>query len=165
MIAIELAVPCAAWKRALPGHAALARRAARAAVRRAAPKLGAAEVSLVLADDRFVARLNRTWRRKRGPTNVLSFPCRSGDAHRAARREPEFLGDVVVAFETVAREAGRSDLPLANHFAHLVVHGVLHLFGHDHEKDAEARAMQALEAAALADLGIDDPYQQAENAP
>ena len=164
MIAVEVAVPCAAWKRALPGHAALARRAARAAARRASPRLGAAEVSLVLADDRFVAGLNRTWRRKRGATNVLSFPCRAGDARHPARREPELLGDVVVAYETVAREAGRSGLPLADHFAHLVVHGVLHLFGHDHVKDAEARVMQGLEAAALAELGIDDPYQRAENA-
>jgi probable rRNA maturation factor len=164
MIAVEVAVPCAAWKRALPGHAALARRAARAAVHRASPKLGAAEVSLVLADDRFVARLNRTWRHKRGPTNVLSFPCRISDARRRARREPELLGDVVVAYESVAREAGRSGRPLADHFAHLVVHGVLHLFGHDHEGEAEARIMQALEAAALAELGIDDPYQRAENA-
>lgn len=159
-VQLDVAMTCPRWREALPRAAALARRAARAALDEAAPGIGAAEVSLVLADDATLARLNREYRGVRGATNVLSFP--SAD-RRARTGESPMLGDVVLAFETCAGEAKDRGIPLADHLAHLVVHGVLHLLGHDHEKDAEAVRMEALETAALGRLGIEDPYQRLEN--
>jgi probable rRNA maturation factor len=155
-----VAVPCAVWRTSVPQAVAVARRAVRAALALAAPDIAAAEISVVLADDATVARLNREFRDKPGPTNVLSFPCED----EAALDGPALLGDVVLACETVMREACERALAPADHLAHLVVHGVLHLLGHDHETDGEARRMEALEVAALARMGIGDPYQRAQNA-
>jgi probable rRNA maturation factor len=112
-------------------------------------------VSLVLAGDAAVRALNRRWRGRDSATNVLSFA--SGEAGGAGRTV--LLGDVVLAFETVAREAAEQGKPLADHFAHLVAHGVLHLLGYDHVKAAEARRMEALERRVLAGLGVGDPYR------
>lgn len=113
------------------------------------------EVSLVLADDALVRRLNRQWRRIDAPTDVLSFPA---DDDGLATNAPWLLGDVILAFETVSRAAAEQGKPLADHLRHLVVHGVLHLLGYDHEKPAEAEEMEALETRALARLGVADPY-------
>jgi len=145
-IAVAITIPCADWRRALPRASGLARRAAREALRQAAYE-GDGEVSVVLADDATVADLNRRYRRRRGPTNVLSFSA-----------TPPLLGDVVIAYETTAREAKAQHKPLADHFAHLVVHGTLHLLGHDHRRAAEARRMESLEIVTLFRLGIADPY-------
>lgn len=158
--AVAVAIRCAAWRDLVPDAAALCRRAARAALAVAALRSAGAEVSVVLANDAGIAALNRSFRNKQGPTNVLSFPCEDA----AAPDGPVLLGDVVLACETVAREARERGIAPADHVAHLVVHGVLHLLGHDHEADHEARRMEALEIAALARLGIGDPYQRAENA-
>jgi len=120
----------------------------------------AAELSLVLGDDALVRGLNRLYRRKDAPTNVLSFPALT-DAERARARKPgrpALLGDVVVAFETSRREAAALGKPLADHLAHLVVHGTLHLLGYDHALARDAARMERLEAAVLAGLGIADPY-------
>ncbi len=159
---IAVAVDGAAWRNAVPGAAALVRRAARAALAVASDsdKANRAEISVALADDATIARLNATFRHKPGPTNVLSFPCDDAAGPDGAVT----LGDVVLAFETVAREAEAGRIAVADHLAHLVVHGVLHLLGHDHEADDEARRMEALEVAALARLGIADPYRQADHA-
>jgi probable rRNA maturation factor len=135
------------WRRSLPGAQRLVRRAAKAAL--AALHENKAQVSLALADDAAVRVLNRDYRGKDGPTNVLSFE--SG--------ERPFLGDVVLALETVLAEAERQGKPPADHLAHLVVHGVLHLLGHDHERAREARRMEALEIAVLAGLGVPNPYE------
>jgi len=113
------------------------------------------EVSLVLADDGFVQGLNRSWRNQDSPTNVLAFPCDEAAAERPAGG---LLGDVVVAYQTAAREAREEAIPLDHHLAHLIVHGVLHLLGFDHVLDSDAERMERLEAAALARLGIADPY-------
>jgi probable rRNA maturation factor len=113
---------------------------------------GNAEVSVVLCDDAFIRELNRKWRGQDKPTDVLSFPA-GGDPASAP-----LLGDIVIAFETAAREAFEAGKPLRNHIAHLLVHGFLHLIGHDHANAAEAEAMEALERASLARLGIADPY-------
>ena len=128
----------------------MARRAARAAARGAGLRPGpaGAELSLVLADDATVRALNKQWRRQDKPTNVLSFP--GGD--------PIMLGDVIVAFETVRREAADQGKTLGDHLSHLVVHGVLHLLGHDHVQDCDADVMEGLERRVLAGLGIADPY-------
>ncbi len=118
---------------------------------------GGAEISVLLTDDKAVAALNKKWRGKEGPTNVLSF---SGDDGSAAHCDPVFLGDIVLAFETLEREAAGDGKPFWDHLSHLVVHGVLHLRGYDHETDEEAAEMEALEIELLAGLGIPDPYRE-----
>ena len=135
------------WRSKLPGAVRLARRAAKAALAAAAD--GPSEVSLALSDDAAVRALNRDYRGKDKPTNVLSFE--SG--------ERPFLGDVVLALETVLAEAEAQGKPPADHFSHLVVHGVLHLLGHDHETKSGARRMENLEVSVLAGLGVPDPYE------
>ncbi|NBX02785.1 MAG: rRNA maturation RNase YbeY [Alphaproteobacteria bacterium] len=104
------------------------------------------EITVVLADDAFVKNLNRDFRGKDKPTNVLSFP---GDGH---------LGDIVLAFETIEREAKEQQKTFKAHVQHLLVHGTLHLLGHDHIKDAEAEKMEALEIKILKELGVANPY-------
>lgn len=116
-----------------------------------------AELSIVFADDSTVQRLNRDYRGKDAPTNVLSFALTEAE-------EPDFpgaplvLGDVVLALETVLAEAERDRKAPADHARHLVVHGILHLLGHDHMTDDEAEAMERIETAILARFGIADPY-------
>ena len=113
----------------------------------------AAELSVVLSDDAHVRALNRDWRQIDKATNVLSFPAVQG-----ALSSAPLLGDIVLAYETLEREAQAEGKPLDHHLAHLVVHGTLHLFGFDHETDDEAEDMEALERQALQRLGIPDPY-------
>ena len=147
---------------------ALAERAADAATR-VAPELANARlsVSLLFAGDAEVRDLNRDWRGKDKPTNVLSFPMLTRDELSALAEEgpPELLGDIALALETCAREAGERGVTLEAHAAHLIVHGLLHLAGRDHETSpAEAAAMEALEIKALALLGIGDPYGDSDHA-
>jgi probable rRNA maturation factor len=136
----------------------LCRTAAVEAVASAEKTSGEVEISVVLADDDFVRELNKTWRNKDMPTNVLAFPCSAGDDYLGAGAE-RLLGDVIVAFQTAQREADEMKLPLEHHFAHLIVHGVLHLCGYDHMDDGDAAKMEELEVEALARLGIGDPYE------
>jgi probable rRNA maturation factor len=141
---VDVVLLDAAWAKALPGVERLVRKAARAA-------LGVRMTSLTVAlsDDRRVRVLNKRDRQKDKPTNVLSYP--SG--------EKAFLGDVVLARQTVWREAREQKKAPADHVAHLVVHGTLHLLGHDHEtSDADAEHMEALERRILARMKIADPY-------
>ena len=111
-----------------------------------------AEASLLFCDDARIRELNRDWRGFDKPTNVLSFPSifEAGDAI--------FLGDIAIAFETVAREATENDISIADHTAHLVTHGFLHLLGYDHEIERDAEEMEAVERKILATQGIADPY-------
>lgn len=137
--------------------------AAAAALATVAPELDnpRLSVSLLFADDAEVHALNREWRAKDQPTNVLSFPMldRGALLALAADGPPELLGDVALAYETCAREATDKGITLEHHALHLVVHGLLHLAGHDHElSPGDAAAMEALEIKALAQLGIADPY-------
>ena len=118
-----------------------------------------AELAVILSDDARVQQLNDLWRGKDQPTNVLSFPAAEGDEIATA----DLLGDVVIAYETVAREAENEGKSFQAHFTHLVVHGTLHLVGFDHMDDGEAEEMEAAERAVLSGLGIADPY--AENGP
>jgi len=116
-------------------------------------------MTLVLADDAMVRDLNRRFRGKDKPTNVLSFP--ADEPVEAGMADADrYLGDVVVAAETLAREAHDEGKAVEHHFDHLVVHGTLHLLGYDHESDKEADRMESLETAILADLGIADPYAE-----
>ncbi|KZK87246.1 Endoribonuclease YbeY [Pseudovibrio sp. Ad13] len=115
------------------------------------------EVSLVFTDDAHIQELNKVWREKDKPTNVLSFP---GDDSE----EPPFgplLGDIIIAKETVKREAIELEIPFEHHLIHLIVHGTLHLFGYDHQIDEEAEEMEAEERLILASLQIPDPYKDA----
>jgi probable rRNA maturation factor len=113
------------------------------------------ELSLLFTDDARIRLLNAEWRGKDKPTNVLSFPA---FPVAVGAELPPMLGDIVLAAETVRSEAGLEGKPLVNHIAHLVVHGLLHLIGHDHEADAEADVMEGLERRVLARLAIPDPY-------
>ena len=131
------------------------------AIRRAAAALAShpactrardAEAGVALASDAFIRRLNSTYRGKDAPTNVLSFPFQ---APPGADTKDRYLGDLVLASETIRREAGERGIPPLHHVQHLVVHGLLHLLGHDHESDAEAERMERLESEILAELGID----------
>ena len=118
-------------------------------------------VSLLFTTDAEVHDLNREWREKDKPTNVLSFPMLERDElmELATHGPPEMLGDLAIAHETCVREAEEKGIALEHHAAHLIVHGLLHLAGHDHvDSDAQAEAMEALEIGALAKLGIADPY-------
>jgi probable rRNA maturation factor len=141
---VEVVLLDAAWVKSLPDVERLVRKAARAA-------LGARMKSLTVAlsDDRRVQALNKRDRKKDKPTNVLSYP--SG--------EKSFLGDIVLARQTVWREARAQKKAAADHVAHLVVHGTLHLLGYHHEtSEADAGRMEALERRVLKKLGIADPY-------
>lgn len=120
-------------------------------------KIKAAAVSVALSDDKNVALLNGQYRGKPKPTNVLSFPAGTGSSEG-------FIGDIVIAAETLQREAADEDICVEHHFQHLIVHGLLHLLGFDHETDDEAEFMEALEIKILARLGIANPYTGALNA-
>lgn len=152
---IDLMVEAGAW----PDEAALrvmVDRAVPAALAEAEVEEGeSAELSLVFTDDAAIQKLNAEWRGKDKPTNVLSFP-----AFPVAPGDPlpPMLGDIVLAYETVVREAAEENKPLENHITHLIIHGLLHLLGYDHETDEEAEEMEALERQALARLAIPDPY-------
>jgi probable rRNA maturation factor len=134
-------------------------RAIKSLVRRAVNEAAAAlstrtaELAIVLTNDSAIRLLNREWRGIDAATNVLSFPSDSPSG------EPPLLGDVVLAYETIAREARTERKPFAHHVAHLAVHGFLHLLGHDHQRDKDADAMERLERRILRRLAIPDPYR------
>lgn len=153
---IDVDIQDAQWLTHLRTARALCRRAALAALA-GAPRQSPTDAALAiaLAGDAAVRVLNRDFRGKDKPTNVLSFPA---DARATAPGAPRFLGDIVLARQTVAREARAQHKRLADHVMHLVVHGTLHLLGYDHEVDAEAVRMERLEVRILAGLGVPDPY-------
>ncbi|MDQ2703823.1 MAG: rRNA maturation RNase YbeY [Pseudomonadota bacterium] len=153
-IVIDLMVEAGDWpaRRALKN---LTQKAVGAALEEVGAAGGGSELSIVFSDDAHIRRLNAGWRGKDKPTNVLSFPA---FPVKPGERLPPMLGDIVLAAETVAREARLEGKPLDHHIMHLLIHGVLHLLGHDHEDAAEAEHMEALERAALATLAIPDPY-------
>ena len=114
------------------------------------------EISVRIVDEAEMQDLNRDYRGKDKPTNVLAFP--AGDSGFVPPGETPLLGDIVVCAGVVAREAAEQGKPPGNHWSHMLVHGTLHLLGHDHADDDEAQAMEALERRILAELGIADPY-------
>lgn len=141
------------WRDALPKYRLLSKRAAGSVL-----DLKRTEVSLVLANDDFVHQLNKQYRGKDKPTNVLSFPS------PAEYQEMDIwlAGDIVVSLETLEREALEQGKSLEAHFTHLLIHGCLHLKGYDHILDEEAEEMEALEIDLMKKLGYDNPYQQRE---
>lgn len=151
--------PAGEWE-ALAGK--VARAASAISPELANPRLAA---SLLFTSDAEVHALNREWRERDKPTNVLSFPMLERDAllELPANGPPELLGDIALAHGTCAREATEKGIALEDHAAHLIVHGLLHLAGYDHEiSTQDAENMEALEIKALAQLGIADPYGDRE---
>jgi probable rRNA maturation factor len=148
-LTLDILIESRRWA-AQRGIESVVRRAVEAAASMARTNTG--EVAVVLTHDSAIGALNRTWRGKDAATNVLSFP---GIRHR---RGPVHLGDIVIAYQTTAREAKAEGKPFRDHLAHLVVHGFLHLAGYDHIADKEAEAMENLEIAVLQRLKVPNPY-------
>ena len=155
-IAVDIAVEAEAWGDEDRWRPLVEKVAAAVAARDELIVPDHAELSLVLTDDARIRVLNRDWRGFDKPTNVLSFPAADADDDDPG----PLLGDVIVAHETMAREAAAEGKSFDDHVAHLLVHGLLHLFGFDHETDEEAEEMEALETEILAGLGIADPYAE-----
>lgn len=160
---IEVTIAAPGWAALVTDPHAFCRTAALAALCHAGPPPGRAlELSILLTDDDRVRELNRVWRHQDRATNVLSFPSGAEDLGLPSGVALP-LGDLALALETVEAEAAGAGRPAAHHIAHLVVHGVLHLLGHDHEASSEAEIMESLETAILAELDIPDPW--ADDAP
>ena len=150
-LAIDVVVESDRWRQD-DDAATVARHAVMEAA--AALSTGAAELAIVLTDDSAMRALNRLWRGVDKATNVLSFPTpHSGET-------PRLLGDIVLAYETIAREARSQHKPFVHHVAHLAVHGFLHLLGYDHERQADAETMERTERDILQRLAIPDPYRR-----
>ncbi len=157
-VIVDLSVESGDWQALDPDPEAFLRRALDAAAAVLDPALpGPVEVSLLLTDDAAVQVLNRDHRGRDAPTNVLSFPLEAPGKGGAA--STAMIGDIVLAAEAVARVTTEQGKTIADHVCHLLIHGMLHLLGHDHMEDDEAEEMERLEKAALARLGIADPYR------
>ena len=148
MIELDLRVAESAWAEALPGLTNICQTALNAG---AAQQTATGEVSLLLTNDDEIQALNRDWRGKDKPTDVLSFPADPVDA--------PFLGDIAISLGVTQKDAAARKIALDQHLSHLLIHGYLHLLGHDHKDDTEAAEMESLEIAALASLGWPDPYK------
>ena len=156
-LAVELQIDDDAWGQLHELEPAIA-----AAVAKLCATLGPARpatATLALADDRAVRGLNREFRAKDQPTNVLSFPAPQPSAPNSTA--PRYLGDVIMARETLLAEAADAAIPPLHHLQHLAIHGLLHLLGYDHQTDADAAVMERIETTALGALGIADPYADA----
>ena len=161
---IFLHVQGGGWQNCLPAVETFVSETALAVLSLEWAEASPTELSVVLAEDAFVQELNITYRDQSKPTNVLSFPALEGDPGRetsCAGNAPVLLGDVVLAFETCVLEAQVLDAvtPFADHARHLLVHGILHLLGYDHEDDFDAKRMEAREARILDEFGVANPYQ------
>ena len=159
---IDIASACVGWERICPDVRRLARNTALAALTHgiaamAFTSAACVELGITLIDDNGQRRLNQRYRGKRAPTNVLAFPAWDPGT-RVPCGAPLLLGDIVLAFETVEREAADQGKTFVDHFRHLVVHGILHLLGWDHQNEDAAAKMEALETSILAKLGVPDPY-------
>jgi len=154
-LVVAVDVRASDWQGDVPDIEAKVRQAACSAIAAEIANVEGIEVSIVLADDATVRVLNRDYRGRDAPTNVLAFPQGAASEQAAG---PLLLGDVVLAYETVRREAVAQGKTLADHTRHLVVHGLLHLCGFDHDTEASATDMERREIAILAALGVADPY-------
>jgi probable rRNA maturation factor len=146
------------WSQFASREEAIAQAAAAVAEAPGCARARGAEACVVLADDALLRSLNHTYRGKDAPTNVLSFPFQDTPGAAPSRH----LGDIVLAAETLHREAAEQGIPAVHHLQHLVVHGLLHLMEFDHDAEPQAETMERLEAQILATLGVPDPYAAAE---
>jgi probable rRNA maturation factor len=149
---IEVIVRSARWRKR-PTAKTIVKKAVLAAAKAVSTR--PTELAIVLSDDSAIRTLNRDWRGKNAPTNVLSFPAAQPGKSRSA---PPYIGDIVIAYQTVAREAVAESKPFNHHLAHLAIHGFLHLLGYDHENDRDAQKMEQLERKILKRLAVPDPY-------
>jgi probable rRNA maturation factor len=161
---IDIASDCVGWERLCPDVRRLARNTARAALTDSIAAMALTsparvELGITLTDNAGQRQLNQRYRGKRAPTNVLAFSAWDPST-RVPCGAPLLLGDVVLAFEMVEREAADQGKTFVDHFRHLVVHGILHLLGWDHQGEAAAAKMEALEISILAKLGVPDPYRR-----
>lgn len=154
-LTVDINIEAGAWQGTMPDLAAFIERALNAAVNTASDLPGEVDVSVLLTDDAHQQALNAQWRGKDKPTNVLSFPAGEDEPHPG---QPLLLGDISLAFETLGREAAEQQKSLADHLCHLLVHGMLHLLGFDHETEQDADEMEPLEIEVLAGLGVSSPY-------
>ena len=148
---LEITIEDKDWK-TVPSLRKLARQAIKAAL-----VDDDVSISVLFTSDAEISGINKQWRGKARPTNVLSFPVSVETP--VPKGEPRPLGDIVMAYGTILKEATEQKKPVANHVSHLIVHGLLHLLGYDHEIDAEAEIMEAREVEILKKLGIEDPYK------
>lgn len=161
-MSVETEIEDPRWQEA--GLVACAEAATEATLARLGLDPGRHEISLLGCDDARIAALNAAFRGRRAPTNVLSWPGaergapRPGEAPAPPAPGDAELGDIAIAYETCAREAAETGIPLADHATHLLVHGTLHLLGYDHECDPDAALMERIEREILATLGVADPY-------
>jgi probable rRNA maturation factor len=151
---IDVTVAHPAWRDSVADVEAVCRRAAAGALGHADGGAAGNEISVLLCDDDTMSELNGRYRGVARPTNVLSF----ANEWSGAGPETRLLGDVAIAFGTVAAEAEAAHLAIVDHLTHMVVHGVLHLLGYDHQTTREAEAMEALEIEILDSLGVADPF-------
>ncbi len=154
---LTIQVPCQAWNGAISGVEAVCRRAAQAAFDAASANAGLPgcpiEASVVLADDSMIRSLNRQYRDRDEATNVLSFA-----SHEMLPGDVFSLGDIIVSYQTALAESQETGKGIDDHLCHLVVHGMLHLLGHDHMNDVDAGRMEPLEIAVLSGLGVANPF-------
>jgi len=153
---IAISIRHTAWRTALPEARRVTRKAALAALA-VTTKPQAREIAVVLADDAMLRRLNNDYRGVDKATNVLAF-CYGNSEPSSAPEADAVLGDVVVSLERAQAEAEKAERSLQVHVSHLVIHGVLHLLGYDHDNDRDAETMEDLEIQALAGIGIANPY-------
>ncbi|GJL95717.1 MAG: endoribonuclease YbeY [Hyphococcus sp.] len=144
---IELVIEDEGWREAVPDTERLAQKCADMAIKFEPDLQG--EIALLLTSDTAIEKLNASFRAQQKPTNVLSFPCDD---------ESDFIGDIALARETCLREAMDRKISLEDHAAHLIIHGMLHLIGYDHQNDDEAEKMEAREVEILESLGVSNPY-------
>jgi probable rRNA maturation factor len=151
-VQIEVIVRSARWRKR-PSAKTIVKNAVLAAAE--AVSTPRTELAIVLSDDSAIQDLNRDWRGKNAPTNVLSFPAAMPGKVRSAS---PYIGDIVIAYQTTAREAVAEGKPFNHHLAHLAIHGFLHLLGYGHENDRDAQKMERLERKILKRLAVPDPY-------
>jgi probable rRNA maturation factor len=152
LVQIEVIVRSARWRKR-PSAQTIVKKAVLAAA--GAVSTGPTELAIVLSDDSAIRALNRDWRGKNAPTNVLSFPAAAAGKGQSAS---PYVGDIVIAYQTTAQEAVAEGKPFNHHLTHLAIHGFLHLLGYDHENDRDAEKMERLERKILKRLAIPDPY-------
>lgn len=168
MVDVSVQIEDGRWRSALPDAGALAARAVAAASRHLAAggmawAVPVRELTVLLGDDGLVRALNSRFRGRDRPTNVLSFTTPLTPGPQGAPAQGQVSGDMALAFETVSAEAADQGKPLADHVTHLIVHGFLHILGHDHDTPAAEADMESLERAILDELGIGDPYSLPSN--
>ncbi len=161
LFSVDIDIRAEGWLKALDDPDTLCRQALNAAMSRLELPPRAYEVSVVLTDDAEQETLNRSYRGRDSSTNVLSFPSDEMATAGFPDDLPMPLGDISLALETLVREA--QDTSLRDHFCHLLVHGMLHLSGYDHETNDQAECMEALEISILEELGVDNPYTDSDD--